>query len=45
MNAQTVRALIEDLGIVPSVRVGSVDDARFAAEAVADAGIRVIEIR
>jgi 2-dehydro-3-deoxyphosphogluconate aldolase/(4S)-4-hydroxy-2-oxoglutarate aldolase len=44
MNAQTVRALIEDLGIVPSVRVGSVDDARFAAEAVADAGIRVIEI-
>jgi len=40
----TVRALIEGAGVVPSVRLSSIDDARFAAETVIDAGIPIVEI-
>jgi 2-dehydro-3-deoxyphosphogluconate aldolase/(4S)-4-hydroxy-2-oxoglutarate aldolase len=36
--------MIEDVGLVPSVRLASVDDARFAADAVIAAGIPVLEI-
>ena len=39
-----VRARIEEIGIIPGVRVPSAADARFAAEAVNRAGIPVAEI-
>jgi 2-dehydro-3-deoxyphosphogluconate aldolase / (4S)-4-hydroxy-2-oxoglutarate aldolase len=39
-----VRARIEEVGIIPSVRTSSADDARFAAESVFAAGINVVEI-
>jgi 2-dehydro-3-deoxyphosphogluconate aldolase / (4S)-4-hydroxy-2-oxoglutarate aldolase len=39
-----VRARIEEIGIIPGVRVPSAEDARFAAEAVNRAGIPVAEI-
>lgn len=44
MDRATVRALIEDIGIVPSLRLASPDDARFAVDAVADAGIPIVEV-
>jgi 2-dehydro-3-deoxyphosphogluconate aldolase / (4S)-4-hydroxy-2-oxoglutarate aldolase len=39
-----VRARIEEIGIVPAVRVSSEHVARFAAEAVASGGIPIVEI-
>jgi 2-dehydro-3-deoxyphosphogluconate aldolase/(4S)-4-hydroxy-2-oxoglutarate aldolase len=39
-----VRARIEEIGIIPGVRVSSAADARFAAETVNRAGIPVAEI-
>ena len=39
-----VRRRIEDVGIIPSIRTSSADGARFAAEAVAEAGIPIAEI-
>jgi len=39
-----VRARIEELGIIPSVRSYSAEDALFAAEAVASGGIPVVEV-
>lgn len=39
-----VEAFIEDVGIVPVVRASSPDEARFAAEAVSQGGIRIVEI-
>jgi 2-dehydro-3-deoxyphosphogluconate aldolase / (4S)-4-hydroxy-2-oxoglutarate aldolase len=44
MKKSEVRARIEDIGIIPGVRVGAPDDARFAAEAVYRAGILLAEI-
>ena len=44
MTSKTVRAHIEETGIVASVRVYSADEALFAAEAVAAGGVLVIEI-
>jgi 2-dehydro-3-deoxyphosphogluconate aldolase/(4S)-4-hydroxy-2-oxoglutarate aldolase len=44
MNKSEVRARIEDIGIIPGVRVGEPNDARFAAEAVYRAGIPIAEI-
>jgi 2-dehydro-3-deoxyphosphogluconate aldolase / (4S)-4-hydroxy-2-oxoglutarate aldolase len=44
MNRKDIRARILATGIVASVRVPSAEDARFAAETVADAGIPVVEI-
>ena len=44
MTRDVVRARIVDIGIIPSVRTSSADDARFAAETVAHAGIPIIEI-
>jgi len=38
------RALIERIGIIPSIRTSSHEDARFAAETVAEAGIPIVEI-
>jgi 2-dehydro-3-deoxyphosphogluconate aldolase/(4S)-4-hydroxy-2-oxoglutarate aldolase len=44
MTKETVRRRILEVGIIPSVRVSSADDARFAAEIVAHAGIPIVEI-
>jgi 2-dehydro-3-deoxyphosphogluconate aldolase / (4S)-4-hydroxy-2-oxoglutarate aldolase len=44
MNRQELRARIEDVGIMPSVRVAAAELALFAAETVYDAGIPVVEI-
>jgi 2-dehydro-3-deoxyphosphogluconate aldolase / (4S)-4-hydroxy-2-oxoglutarate aldolase len=44
MKREAVRACIERIGIVPSVRVDSQDLARFAAETVHAAGIPIVEI-
>jgi 2-dehydro-3-deoxyphosphogluconate aldolase/(4S)-4-hydroxy-2-oxoglutarate aldolase len=39
-----VKARIEDIGIIPSVRTVAAGDARFAAVAISDAGIPLVEI-
>jgi 2-dehydro-3-deoxyphosphogluconate aldolase/(4S)-4-hydroxy-2-oxoglutarate aldolase len=44
MNKAEVRARIETIGIIPAVRVYSAEDARFAAEAVSQGGIPIVEI-
>ena len=44
MTKETVRRHIIEIGIIPSIRTSSADDARFAAETVADAGIPIVEI-
>lgn len=44
MNQQEVRARIEEIGIIPAVRVSSTGDALFAAEAVSRGGIPIVEV-
>lgn len=44
MNKAEARAQIETVGIIPAIRVYSAEDARFAAEAVSQAGIPIVEI-
>jgi len=44
MKKEEVRARIEEIGIIPAVRVSSAEDARFAAEAVSSGGIPIVEI-
>jgi 2-dehydro-3-deoxyphosphogluconate aldolase/(4S)-4-hydroxy-2-oxoglutarate aldolase len=44
MTKSEVRARIEELGIIPSVRLYSPEDALFAAEAVAAGGIPIVEV-
>jgi 2-dehydro-3-deoxyphosphogluconate aldolase/(4S)-4-hydroxy-2-oxoglutarate aldolase len=44
MTKAEVRARIEELGIIPAIRFPSVEDSRFAIEAVCDAGIPIVEI-
>ena len=44
MTRQKVRSLIQEIGVLPAVRVSSADDALFAAEAVHNAGIPLAEI-
>lgn len=44
MNKQDVRNRIEELGIIPSIRVSTMEDALFAAAAVARGGIPIIEV-
>lgn len=44
MNQQEVRRRIEEIGIIPAVRVSSSEDAVFAAEAVSRGGIPIVEI-
>jgi 2-dehydro-3-deoxyphosphogluconate aldolase / (4S)-4-hydroxy-2-oxoglutarate aldolase len=39
-----IRHRIEEIGIIPSIRTGSAESARFAAETVAEAGIPIVEI-
>ncbi len=44
MKRERVRARIEEIGIVPAVRVSEAELALFAAETVNDAGIPIVEI-
>jgi 2-dehydro-3-deoxyphosphogluconate aldolase/(4S)-4-hydroxy-2-oxoglutarate aldolase len=44
VNKQEVRSRIEELGIIPAIRARSLDDALFAAEAVSQGGIPIVEI-
>jgi 2-dehydro-3-deoxyphosphogluconate aldolase/(4S)-4-hydroxy-2-oxoglutarate aldolase len=44
MNKQEVRTLVEETGIVPVIRACSPEEARFAAEAVWQGGIPIVEI-
>src|SRR5258708_29151987 len=44
MKRKEIAAVIEQVGIVPAIRVLSADDAHFAAEAVAGGGIPIVEI-
>ena len=44
MKKETARERIEEIGIIPAVRVSSAEEARFAVEAVYHSGIPVTEI-
>jgi len=44
VNKEDVRRRIEELGIIPAIRVSSTEDALFAAEAVASGGIPIVEV-
>src|SRR5579862_1454787 len=44
MNREEVRARIEEIGIIPAIRVSSPEDALFAAESVASGGIPIVEL-
>jgi 2-dehydro-3-deoxyphosphogluconate aldolase/(4S)-4-hydroxy-2-oxoglutarate aldolase len=44
MTRDAVRASILECGIIPSIRLTSAEDARFAAETVSQAGIPIVEI-
>ncbi len=44
MTKEEVRARIEEIGIIPAVRLNSAEDALFAAEAVCEGGIPIVEV-
>jgi len=44
MKREEVRARLEEIGIIPMVRVSSAEEALFAAEAVASGGIPIVEV-
>jgi 2-dehydro-3-deoxyphosphogluconate aldolase/(4S)-4-hydroxy-2-oxoglutarate aldolase len=44
MNKETICARIEEIGIIPAVRLSSAEDALFAAEAVCSSGIPIVEV-
>jgi 2-dehydro-3-deoxyphosphogluconate aldolase/(4S)-4-hydroxy-2-oxoglutarate aldolase len=44
MDKEKVRTSIEEIGIIPALRMFSAEDARFAADAVAGAGIPIVEV-
>jgi 2-dehydro-3-deoxyphosphogluconate aldolase/(4S)-4-hydroxy-2-oxoglutarate aldolase len=44
MTSAEVRARIEEIGIIPAVRVASAEDAVFAAQSVLHGGIGVVEL-
>ena len=44
MTRQEVRARIEEIGIIPAIRVSAPQDAIFAAETVAHSGIPIVEV-
>jgi 2-dehydro-3-deoxyphosphogluconate aldolase/(4S)-4-hydroxy-2-oxoglutarate aldolase len=44
MTRETARRHIIEVGIIPSIRTSSADEARFAAETVTHAGIPIVEI-
>jgi 2-dehydro-3-deoxyphosphogluconate aldolase/(4S)-4-hydroxy-2-oxoglutarate aldolase len=44
MTKQEVRARIEEIAVIPALRVHSAEDALFAADAVAAGGIPIVEV-
>ena len=44
MTREEVRARIEEIGVIPGIRVSTSEDALLAAEAVAGAGIPIVEV-
>lgn len=44
MNKEAIRTRIQQIGIVPAIRLSSADDALFAVEAVAESGIPIAEV-
>ncbi len=44
MNKEEIRSRIEEIGIIPAIRVSSAEDALFAAEAVSRGGIPIVEV-
>jgi 2-dehydro-3-deoxyphosphogluconate aldolase/(4S)-4-hydroxy-2-oxoglutarate aldolase len=44
MTKEEVRARIQEIGIIPAVRLSSADDALFAAETVCESGIPIVEV-
>jgi 2-dehydro-3-deoxyphosphogluconate aldolase/(4S)-4-hydroxy-2-oxoglutarate aldolase len=44
LTKEQVRDRIEQIGVIPAIRVASTEDALFAAETIAEAGIPVVEI-
>ena len=44
MTKEQVRARIEEIGIIPAIRVSSPQDAMFAAETVCRSGIPIVEV-
>jgi 2-dehydro-3-deoxyphosphogluconate aldolase / (4S)-4-hydroxy-2-oxoglutarate aldolase len=44
LTRQEVRETLAEIGVIPSLRPHSIDDALFAAEALGDAGLAVVEI-
>jgi 2-dehydro-3-deoxyphosphogluconate aldolase / (4S)-4-hydroxy-2-oxoglutarate aldolase len=44
MNREETRSFIEEIGIIPAIRVSSPDDALFAADAVCEHGIPIVEV-
>ena len=44
MNKEAVRKRIEEIGVVPAIRLSSSEDALFAVEAVAECGIPIAEV-
>jgi 2-dehydro-3-deoxyphosphogluconate aldolase/(4S)-4-hydroxy-2-oxoglutarate aldolase len=44
MTKDEVRARIEEIGIIPAVRLNSAEDALFAAEAICEGGIPIVEV-
>ncbi len=44
MNKEAICARIEEIGILPAVRLSSAEDALFAAEAVCSSGIPIVEV-
>jgi 2-dehydro-3-deoxyphosphogluconate aldolase/(4S)-4-hydroxy-2-oxoglutarate aldolase len=44
MNKETVRDRIEQIGILPAIRVASAEDAEFAVEAISAAGLPIAEV-
>jgi 2-dehydro-3-deoxyphosphogluconate aldolase/(4S)-4-hydroxy-2-oxoglutarate aldolase len=44
MNRETIRTRIEQIGIIPAIRLSSAEDALFAVKAIADSGIPIAEV-
>jgi 2-dehydro-3-deoxyphosphogluconate aldolase/(4S)-4-hydroxy-2-oxoglutarate aldolase len=44
MNKDTIRARIQQIGIIPAIRLSSAEDALFAIEAVSNSGIPIAEV-
>src|SRR5580693_3555895 len=44
LTKEAIRARIEEVGIIPAIRVSSSEDALFAAEAVFSSGIPIVEV-